>query len=131
MSARKTEVVAGAVEEYNVGTLPFLEPVKGLKALSLDLSWVCVSLRSTVSPVVALASQALPSMNFFLVNTDAESLIGHLNSDDRSLQTKKLCGWTVGWMWEGVVMILWQVLAIPPMTRTRKTHPPFYEALKG
>ncbi|KAI6161331.1 hypothetical protein EDD17DRAFT_698078 [Pisolithus thermaeus] len=36
----KTKVVASAVEENGTGTLQFLEPVKGLKALSLDLSWV-------------------------------------------------------------------------------------------
>ncbi|KAI6124281.1 hypothetical protein EV401DRAFT_2158564 [Pisolithus croceorrhizus] len=40
VSQWKTKVVAGAVEENDTGTLLFLKPVKGLKALSLGLSWV-------------------------------------------------------------------------------------------
>ncbi|KAI6003453.1 hypothetical protein F5J12DRAFT_913681 [Pisolithus orientalis] len=39
-SERGSKVVTGAVEEKTAGMPPFLDPVKGLKALSLNLSWV-------------------------------------------------------------------------------------------
>ncbi|KAI6138477.1 hypothetical protein BKA82DRAFT_4366399 [Pisolithus tinctorius] len=39
-SERGTKVVTGAMEEKSASMSPFLEPVKGLKALSLNLSWV-------------------------------------------------------------------------------------------
>ncbi|KIO05581.1 hypothetical protein M404DRAFT_25301, partial [Pisolithus tinctorius Marx 270] len=47
-SERGTKVVTGAMEEMTPGMSPFLGPVKGLKALSLTLSWVPFKFRRSI-----------------------------------------------------------------------------------